>query len=75
MTVRTRHNGGAAGAAAKAIEWTAVQAGVWIGKLDGEFAGMIEARWGEGFVAMTRLGKSLGVFATLREAEASFASS
>ena len=54
------------------IEWTAVQAGLWVGKSNGEFAGMIEARWGEGFAATTRLAKALGVFTTVDEAKASF---
>jgi hypothetical protein len=54
------------------IEWTAVQSGLWVGKSNGEFAGMIEARWGEGFVAMTRLAKNLGIFKTVNEAKASF---
>jgi len=53
-------------------EWTAVQSGLWVGKVDGEFAGMIEARWGEGFVATTRLARTLGTFATVAEAQASF---
>lgn len=53
-------------------EWTAVQSGLWVGKVDGEFAGMIEARWGEGFIATTRLARTLGVFATVEEAQASF---
>lgn len=55
------------------IDWTAVQSGLWVGKSNGEFAGMIEARWGEGFAATTRLAKSLGVFTTVDEAKASFA--
>jgi hypothetical protein len=55
-----------------AIHWTAVQSGLWVGKIDGEFAGMIEARWGEGFAATTRLAKNLGLFATVDEAKASF---
>lgn len=54
------------------IEWTAVQSGLWVGKANGEFAGMIEARWGSGFAATTRLAKNLGVFATVEEAKASF---
>lgn len=54
------------------IQWTAVQAGLWVGKINGEFAGMIEARWGEGFAATTRLAKNLGLFATVDEAKASF---
>lgn len=53
-------------------EWTAVQSGLWVGKTNGEFAGMIEARWGEGFIATTRLAKTLGIFATVEEAQASF---
>ena len=53
-------------------EWTAVQSGLWVGKTDGEFAGMIEARWGEGFVATTRLARTLGIFKTVEEAQASF---
>lgn len=55
-----------------AIQWTAVQAGLWVGKINGEFAGMIEAHWGEGFSATTRLAKNLGLFATVEEAMASF---
>jgi hypothetical protein len=58
---------------AAAIEWTAVQVGLWVGKSNGEFAGMIEAHWGEGFAATTRLAKSLGMFKTVEEAKASFA--
>ena len=54
------------------IQWTAVQAGLWVGKINGEVAGMIEARWGEGFAATTRLAKNLGLFATVDEAKASF---
>lgn len=57
------------------IQWTAVQAGLWVGKRDGEFAGMIEARWGKGFVATTNLARELGVFTTVDEAMASFAKS
>lgn len=56
------------------IRWTAVQKGLWVGKTDGEFAGMIERRDGEGYVATTRLAQDLGVFATVAEAKASFAS-
>lgn len=54
------------------ISWTIVQAGLWVGKRNGEFAGMIETRLGEGFSAM-RLGTPLGIFATVDEAKASFA--
>jgi hypothetical protein len=53
-------------------EWTVVQSGLWVGKVNGEFAGMIEARWGEGFVATTRLARTLGIFKTVEEAQASF---
>lgn len=55
-----------------AIHWTAIQSGLWVGKIRGEFAGMIEAKWGEGFRATTRLGKNLGMFGTVDEAKASF---
>jgi len=55
-----------------AISWTAVQSGLWVGKANGEFAGMIEAPSGNGFVATTRLAKTLGVFATIEQAKASF---
>lgn len=56
------------------IQWTAVQAGLWVGKSNGEFAGMIEAHWGEGFSATTRLGKQLGTFESVDAAKARFAS-
>lgn len=55
-----------------ATEWTIVQSGLWVGNTGGEFAGMIEAEWGRGFVATTRLAKTLGVFETIEEAKASF---
>lgn len=58
--------------AGAAIQWTVVQAGLWVGKIGGEFAGMIESR-GTGYAAI-RFAKQLGVFATLGEAKASFAS-
>lgn len=54
------------------INWTAVQSGLWVGKANGEFAGMIEEPFGKGFVATTRLAKTLGVFTTLEQAKASF---
>ena len=54
------------------IDWTAVQSGLWVGKANGEFAGMIEAQWDGGFAATTRFAKSLGVFATMDQAKASF---
>jgi hypothetical protein len=54
------------------INWTVVQSGVWVGKCHGEFAGMIEADWGNGFIATTRLAKTLGTFDTVEAAQASF---
>lgn len=54
------------------IEWTVVQEGLWVGKVNGEFAGMIETRPGEGFYAMTRVAGPLGSFSSLDEAKASF---
>ena len=54
------------------IEWSIVQEGLWVGKANGEFAGMIETRPGEGFFAMTRVAGPLGSFPTLDEAKASF---
>jgi len=65
MTITTPH-------ARATIQWTAVQSGLWVGTLDGEFAGMIEARWGTGFAATTRLGKELGMFPSIEAAKASF---
>jgi hypothetical protein len=56
-----------------AITWTSVQPGLWVGKVDGEFAGMIEATKPDGYVATTRLAKSLGTFPTVAAAKASFA--
>ena len=53
------------------IDWTRVQAGLWIGKREREFAGMIEARWDDGFAVTTRLGKELGTFPTVEAAMAS----
>lgn len=55
------------------IIWTSVQPGLWVGKANGEFAGMIETQPGEGYIATTRLAKKLGVFASVAEAKASFA--
>ena len=72
MTLTSPKPSAGAPSARGAIQWTAVQAGLWVGKINGEFAGMIEARWGEGFSATTRLAKHLGMFATVEEAKASF---
>ena len=72
MTLTSPKPSAGASPARGTIQWTAVQAGLWVGKVNGEFAGMIEAPWGEGFSATTRLAKNLGVFATVDEAMASF---
>ena len=72
MTLTSPKPSAGSPAARSTIQWTAVQAGLWVGKINGEFAGMIEARWGEGFSATTRLAKHLGTFATVDEAKASF---
>lgn len=52
-----------------AVTWVAEQSGLWIARRDGEFVGMVEARWGDGFAATTRLAKSLGTFRTVGEAQ------
>jgi hypothetical protein len=71
---RAAHSTGPAESAGRTpIQWTSVQRGLWVGKSNGEFAGMIERRDDEGFVATTRLAQHLGVFATVNEAKASFA--
>ena len=72
MTLTSPRPSAGTPAARGAIQWTAVQAGLWVGKINGEFAGMIEARWGEGFSATTRLAQHLGLFPTVEEAKASF---
>ncbi|MCU1424764.1 MAG: hypothetical protein JWM51_1055 [Microbacteriaceae bacterium] len=51
------------------IEWKAEQAGLWVARRNGDFVGMIEARWGSGFAATTRLAKPLGTFTTVEEAQ------
>lgn len=53
------------------IAWTVVQPGLWVGHRDGEFAGMIETD-ALGFVASTRLARTIGTFATVAEAKAAF---
>ena len=72
MTITTPKTPAGSTAGRGSIHWTAVQSGLWVGKINGEFAGMIEAKWGEGFSATTRLAKHLGTFATVEEAKASF---
>jgi hypothetical protein len=51
------------------VRWHAPQAGVWVGRVDGRFVGLVEARWGTGFTATTRLGKQLGLFPTVDDAQ------
>ncbi|CAN5295127.1 hypothetical protein BH11ACT5_BH11ACT5_26800 [soil metagenome] len=72
MTMTTPKPSAGASPVRGPIQWTAVQSGLWVGNINGEFAGMIEARRGEGFSATTRLAKPLGVFATMAEAKARF---
>ena len=55
--------------ASSVTTWRCVQAGIWVGHRDGAFAGMIEQQWGEGYLVTTRLGKRLGVFTTMEEAQ------
>ena len=72
MTMTTPKRPAGDSSARSAIQWTTVQAGLWVGKINGEFAGMIEARRGEGFCATTRLAKNVGTFSSMEEAKASF---
>jgi hypothetical protein len=52
------------------LEYQAVQAGLWVARRDGVFAGMIEQRWGQGFTVTTALGATSGLFDTIDEAKA-----
>jgi hypothetical protein len=52
------------------LQWETVATGIWIGRQDGRFAGVIEGRPGTGFVANTPTGEL--TCATLAEAKASF---
>jgi hypothetical protein len=54
------------------IRWKVVQAGLWIGHRDGEFAGMIESTVDGGYAAMTSLGQQLGTFSSVDAAKQSF---
>jgi len=72
MTMTTPKTPAGASSARGTIQWTAVQAGLWVGKIHGEFAGMIEAHWGKGFSATTHLAKDLGTFPTVEEAQDAF---
>jgi hypothetical protein len=49
-----------------------VEPAAWVGRVRGTFVGMIEARWQEGFTATTRLGRKIGTYATLEDAEEAF---
>lgn len=73
MTIAPASSGSSARRSAGPIQWMSVQAGLWVGKVGGEFAGMIETR-SEGFAAI-RLSELLGVFPSLGEAKAAFAQS
>lgn len=70
MTMTRPERGQASAQTSAPVQWTFVQAGLWVGKAGGEFAGMIERR-SEGFAAI-RFAKQLGVFSSLAEAKASF---
>ena len=59
-------------ATAGVIQWTIVQPGLWVAKVNGEFAGMIEADDGGAFRASSRLAQSVGIFPTIDAAKASF---
>jgi len=54
------------------VEWTIVQAGLWVAKVNGEFGGMIEQIIGTGFVATAKREGDLGVFETIDDAKARF---
>jgi len=52
------------------LQWETVATGIWIGRDNGRFCGVIEGRPGTGFVANTPTGER--TCATLAEAKASF---
>jgi len=61
--------------AASTLEWEpveGVQPAAWVGRVRGIFVGMVEARWQEGFTATSRLGRKLGTFGTLADAQDAF---
>jgi hypothetical protein len=64
MSIITNHK-----SQTRTISWLAEQAGLWVARRDGDFVGMVEARWGSGFAATTRLAKPLGTFETVEEAQ------
>ncbi len=60
---------------AAGLQWESVQGvepAAWVGRVRGIFVGMVEARWQEGYTATTRLGRKLGTFGTLEDAENAF---
>ena len=60
---------------AAGLLWESVQGvepAAWVGRVRGIFVGMVEARWQEGYTATTRLGRKLGTFGTLEDAEQAF---
>ena len=61
--------------ASSTLEWEpveGVQPAAWVGRVRGIFVGMVEARWQEGFTATSRLGRKLGTFGTLADAQDAF---
>jgi hypothetical protein len=61
--------------ASTGLIWEAVEGvspAAWVGRVHGSFVGMVEARWQEGFTATTRLGRKLGTFGTLEDAQDAF---
>lgn len=57
------------------LEWIftdVVEPAVWVGRFQGQFIGMVEDRGTEGFVALTRLGRNLGRFDSLPQAQGAF---
>ncbi|MGV8883531.1 MAG: hypothetical protein ACOH19_15400 [Rhodoglobus sp.] len=54
------------------VQWTIVQEGLWVGKTNGEFAGMIETALDGGYTAMSKFAGPLGTYPTINEAKLSF---
>jgi predicted acetyltransferase len=69
VTNHSRSTTTATSTTAPTVTWVAEQAGLWVARRDGEFVGMVEARWGSGFACTTRLAKPLGTFVTVEEAQ------
>ena len=67
MSTLTKH--GNSTTTTPTIVWVAEQSGLWVARIDGEFVGMVEARWGSGFASTTRLAKPLGTYDTVEEAQ------